>query len=168
MRPTPVASPRTVLACAAFACFLTACTDDKPAAAAAPREGTVYGKITEGPTVSPSAVLADLDAFDGKAVRLTGIATAVCQRAGCWMDVADEKASIRIKVRDGEVVFPVTAKGRRVIAEGVVVKIPADPANDPAACGKGHAHGEEHHDCARPRGASARLDGVGATVFHDA
>lgn len=133
-----------------------------PAARAVP-----YGRVTEGPTVTPSAVLADLEGFSGRAVRIEGTATAVCTRRGCWMDVADDKASLRIKVRDGEVTFPISAKGRRVIAEGTVRVIPADPANDPATCG-GHGGGEDHHDCARPAGASARLDGVGAIVFQDA
>ena len=147
----------------ALALALTACVQDPAPAAPAPL-ATAYGQVTEGPTVTPSAVLADLDAFAGKAVRLEGTATAVCGKAGCWMDVADDAASIRIKVRDGQVVFPISAKGRRVVAEGTLVKIPADPAKDPASCGGGTAH----EDCARPRGASARLDGVGATVFEGA
>lgn len=139
-----------------------ACVTEAPPARVQPRV-TTYGTVTEGPTVTPSKVLAGIDAYAGKRVRLAGTVTAVCQRRGCWMDVADETASIRIKVRDGEVVFPFSAKGQQVVAEGTIVKIPVDPAKDAAACGGG-AH-EEGHDCARPAGASARLDGVGATVF---
>ena len=150
-------------ACLAEGPVTTAPRVDAPAAAPATAPKAMsYGRVTQGPTVTPSAVLADIDGFAGKAVRLEGTATKVCERAGCWMDVADANASIRIKVRDGEVVFPIAARGRRVVAEGTIVKIPLDPAKDPAACGGGHEPG---HDCARPAGATARLDGVGATVF---
>jgi hypothetical protein len=42
---------------------------------------------------------------------------------GCWMAVApegDDKAgTVRLKVDDGVIVFPVSAKGRKVSAEGV-------------------------------------------------
>lgn len=59
----------------------------------------------------------------GKTLRVDGIATAVCTHMGCWMAVAaegDEKGpTVRLKVDDGVIVFPVTAKGRKVSAEGV-------------------------------------------------
>lgn len=132
---------------------------------AAPVERTTYGLVTVGPTMSPGAALASLDAHDGKTVRIEGTVAAVCPMRGCWMDIAGAGGeTIRIKVKDGEVVFPQTAKGKRVVAEGVLVKIPADPAADTHACGdEGHATGE-HADCARPAGARARLDGTGAVV----
>ena len=62
----------------------------------------------------------------GKTLRVDGVATAVCTHMGCWMAVAAEGpdgnadgATVRLKVDDGVIVFPVTAKGRRVSAEGV-------------------------------------------------
>jgi hypothetical protein len=136
------------------------------APAAAPTANrTTYGLVTVGPTMSPGAALASLDANDGKTVRIEGTVAAVCPMRGCWMDIAGDRGeTIRIKVKDGEVVFPQTAKGKRVVAEGVLVKIPADPAADTHTCGdEGHAKGE-HADCARPAGARARLDGTGAVV----
>jgi hypothetical protein len=44
---------------------------------------------------------------------------------GCWMDLVsdDKEHKIRVKVNDGEMVFPVEAKGSEAIAEGVVTKI---------------------------------------------
>ena len=115
-------------------------------------------------------ILARIDAYDGKVMRVEGTVAAVCQHRGCWMDIAGaDGATIRIKVKDGEVVFPKTATGKKVIAEGVVVKIPADPADDRTSCegGEGHAEGqgEAHEDCSRPEGASARIDGSGAVIF---
>jgi hypothetical protein len=59
----------------------------------------------------------------GKTLRVDGVATAVCTHMGCWMAVAPEGdeqgGTIRLKVDDGVIVFPVTAKGRKVSAEGV-------------------------------------------------
>jgi hypothetical protein len=62
-------------------------------------------------------------AYVGKTLRVDGVATAVCSAMGCWIAVAaegDQKgATVRIKVDDGVIVFPMTAKGRKVSAEGV-------------------------------------------------
>lgn len=60
--------------------------------------------------------------YVGKTVRIDGVATAVCQEMGCWMAVADSDSkdapTIRLKVEDGVIVFPMSAKGKRVSAEG--------------------------------------------------
>ena len=59
----------------------------------------------------------------GQTVRVDGVATAVCSHMGCWMAVAapDDPTgpTVRLKVDDGVIVFPVTAKGKKVSAEGV-------------------------------------------------
>jgi hypothetical protein len=62
--------------------------------------------------------------YVGKTVRIDGLATAVCQEMGCWMAVADsaetDAPTIRLKVEhEGAIVFPMSAKGKRVSAEGV-------------------------------------------------
>jgi hypothetical protein len=61
--------------------------------------------------------------FAGRTIRIDGVATAVCAHMGCWMAVAahgDENgATVRLKVDDGVIVFPVSAKGKKVSAEGV-------------------------------------------------
>ena len=48
--------------------------------------------------------------------------------AGCWIDVKDRKADsqIRVKVTDGEIVFPVEAKGKAVQAEGIFSRMELD------------------------------------------
>jgi hypothetical protein len=126
---------------------------------------TTLGQVSEGPSLTPAQVLADVDGHAGKTVRVAGTVAAVCPMRGCWMDVAGASGeTIRIKVRDGQIVFPGSAVGKKVVVEGVVVKIPSDPAADTAACGDHDHGGAEHHDCARPAGASARIDGVGAII----
>lgn len=65
--------------------------------------------------------------YVGKTIRIDGVATAVCEHMGCWLAVASENdpdgATVRLKVEDGVIVFPVTAKGKKVSAEGVLEEI---------------------------------------------
>jgi hypothetical protein len=61
--------------------------------------------------------------YAGKTIRIDGVATAVCEEMGCWMAVAerDEKdaPAVRLKVEhEGAIVFPMSAKGKKVSAEG--------------------------------------------------
>ena len=63
------------------------------------------------------------EAFVGKTVRIDGVATAVCEDMGCWLAIstgdAKDADTIRVKVEDGVIKFPVTAKGKQISAEGV-------------------------------------------------
>jgi len=84
-------------------------------------------KLGTGVTLKDSTPIKALvdqpSAYVGKTLRVDGVATAVCTHMGCWMAVAaegDEQGpTVRLKVDDGVIVFPVTAKGRKVSAEGV-------------------------------------------------
>lgn len=61
----------------------------------------------------------------GKLVQVKGKVVEVCEKAGCWMNLVDPKTSakVRIKVQDGEIVFPKEAVGRMAVAEGTFTKI---------------------------------------------
>ena len=58
--------------------------------------------------------------------------TAVCEHMGCWMTLApagaagEHPATLRLKVEDGVIVFPVSARGRTAVAQGVVARIGGD------------------------------------------
>jgi hypothetical protein len=86
--------------------------------------------------------------FVGKTVRIDGVATAVCENMGCWLAVSTSDAqdadTIRVKVEDGVIVFPITAKGKSVSAEGVFEEVTPQAATDAAA---EHA---AHHPQAKP------------------
>ena len=87
-------------------------------------EETKLGTGVRLKTPTPIAALTDTPKeFVGKTIRIDGVATAVCEMMGCWMAVAAEDApsgkTVRLKVEDGVIVFPVSAKGKRVSAEGV-------------------------------------------------
>lgn len=70
------------------------------------------------------AILAEPAAFTGKTVQVKGKVTEVCQMAGCWMALVDlaSNALIRIKVNDGDIVFPKESIGKLATAEGKLVK----------------------------------------------
>ena len=97
--------------------------ETKPAAAVQ-AGGDVFGAgVTEMASVAISEIVADPEAFDGKTVKVEGMVTDVCAKRGCWFEMAGaapgEKA--RFKVTDGEMVFPMTAKGRHAVAQGKIV-----------------------------------------------
>lgn len=86
-----------------------------------------YGKgVTVAETTSMARILADPDAWVGKRVRIEGKVMDVCPMAGCWMELeeGDGVSKLRVKVEDGVIVFPVTAKGKLAVAEGTVEAIP--------------------------------------------
>jgi hypothetical protein len=73
--------------------------------------------------VSVSALMAAPDASVGKVVQVKGRVTEVCEKMGCWMQLTDGKSAVRIKVVDGEIVFPGSAIGRSAVAEGTLSRI---------------------------------------------
>lgn len=97
-------------------------TETAPSAAPIP-EGKSFGAgITLTETVAIDAILADPAAYKGKTVRVEGMITDVCPKRGCWFDMAGTEPGkkLKFKVTDGEMVFPVDAKGQWASAEGVV------------------------------------------------
>ena len=99
----------------------TAVAED--AATASLDEGKAYGdELTQTEGVSISAILADPVAYDGQSVRVEGLVTDVCAKRGCWFEMAGEDVGekIRFKVEDGVMVFPMDAKGKFAVAEGVL------------------------------------------------
>jgi hypothetical protein len=89
--------------------------------------GEVYGGGVKVAEATPIAkILADPDAYVGKTVRIEGKVLDVCPMKGCWMELAQEgeASSLKVKVDDGVIVFPVTAKGKLAVAEGVLEAIP--------------------------------------------
>lgn len=89
-------------------------------------EGTTYGEgLTGTEIVKISELLDNPDTYVGKTVRVEGLVTDVCPKRGCWMEIASDREfeTIRLKVDDGVIVFPMDAKGKRAVAEGVLTKM---------------------------------------------
>jgi hypothetical protein len=98
------------------------------AAGAAADEKTLGGGVTLKEATPIAAILKAPGDYVGKAVRIDGVATAVCQEMGCWMAVADSDKegapTIRLKVEhEGAIIFPMSAKGKKVSAEGTFESI---------------------------------------------
>lgn len=64
------------------------------------------------------------DKYLNKVIKVEGIATDVCPKRGCWMKVSgkDRKGSLMVKVNDGEMVFPMNARGKNIVLQGKLTK----------------------------------------------
>ena len=58
-------------------------------------------------------------------VLISGTILEVCPMRGCWINVKDNNSdsNIRIKVTDGEIVFPLSSKGKQVDVQGTFTKL---------------------------------------------
>ncbi|MBK8057493.1 MAG: DUF4920 domain-containing protein [Gemmatimonadetes bacterium] len=92
-------------------------------ASTAVAQSRAFGKaLTLKDATAISSILKDPQAYDGKRVLVEGLIIEVCEERGCWIRIASDKAfeSLRFKVEDGVMTFPQEAKGKTVLAEGVV------------------------------------------------
>jgi starvation-inducible outer membrane lipoprotein len=94
-------------------------------AVAFPEETKLGQPVDVAAATSISDILAQPESYLGRTVRIEGEVTNVCPEMGCWMEVRDPQTrkSLRVKVDDGQIVFPKTAKGRMVTAQGKIEKM---------------------------------------------
>jgi hypothetical protein len=80
--------------------------------------------ISQEKATPVSELLENGDAYLGQRVQVRGMIVDVCESRGCWVYVAGDKAfeKIRVKVKDGEIVFPLEARGLEAVVEGVLEK----------------------------------------------
>ena len=101
-----------------LAALAVAFTTVPPAAAG---EISTYGDGAGAGQPTPIAeILADPAGFRGKQVKVRGRVAGVCPKAGCWIELVDDRAQVRIKVEDGVIVFPRDAEGKWAEARGKV------------------------------------------------
>ena len=133
---------------------------------------TIRGAETFGaaPTVKDATPIAQLLAkpadFQGQTVRVEGIVTGVCTMMGCWMGIAPADApkgpSILIKVDDGVIVFPASARGRRATAQGVMERVGSGDAEGQEAA---HEHAEHEGRTTSDEAARWQIKATGAIVY---
>ena len=94
-------------------------------------EATLGSEITLTERTKISDILADPDSYLDKVVLVEGEVLDVCPKMGCWMELksdspieeSDVAEKIKVKVKDGEIVFPMEAIGQNALVEGKVYKI---------------------------------------------
>ena len=151
------------------------CDKGSKSEAAAPAKSTAndlsFGAgVKLAQATSIDAILASPKDFNGKTVRVEGMIVDVCPKRGCWMELAGEKPGqkLKFKVTDGEMVFPMDAKGRRATAEGVIaVKELSIEESKQYAEYQAKEYGKPYDPASiTAPTVVARLDGTGA-VIHD-
>ena len=81
----------------------------------------LYGvSLSDTKAIDIGALLRSADEYVGGQVMIKGSIIEVCPMRGCWIQAQDKNtlSSIRIKVTDGEIVFPLSAIGLEILAEG--------------------------------------------------
>lgn len=89
------------------------------------KETKLGSDITLTEKTKISDILSDPDSYLDQTVLVEGEILNVCPKMGCWMELKsdDGEGMIKVKVKDGEIVFPVDAIGENAIVEGTVYKI---------------------------------------------
>ena len=85
-----------------------------------------YGKgITLSEETLLSTIMEAPEKYEGEQILLSGTIVEVCPKRGCWVDLSGDKEfeKIQVKVKDGEIVFPLSAKGNEAMVEGVIEKL---------------------------------------------
>lgn len=168
--------PRIIaVALLAGACQPAEQATEQPAAEAAPAfdvaafVGTTYGEPLTLTELTPvSAILETPESWVGQRVLIQGMVVEVCESKGCWMEISGEQdfQKIRVKVDDGVIVFPLTARGKQALAEGVVevVELTHEQALEQAKH-EAEEHGHEF-DPSTVTGPTTtyRIRGLGAVV----
>ena len=122
-------------------------------------------------TTAVSDLLENGDAYVGQRVQVRGMIVDVCASRGCWVYVAGDKPfeKIRVKVKDGEIVFPLEARGIEAVVEGTLEKF--DLSREEVIQRKRH-HAEEQGEEFDPdtvtggetffqiRGLGAQIEGI--------
>lgn len=115
--------------------------------------------------VAISTLLAKPADYVGKTVQVKGKITGVCQEMGCWMYVADEQGrKIRIKVNDGEIVFPKDGAGRIATAEGVFTKLVLTREQAIEAAREEARDSKKPFDPASVKTVDYQIQGTGAVI----
>jgi hypothetical protein len=139
------------------------------ACAAPDQEGTVYGEqLTMTDTTLISSILSEPDAYIGEHVLVAGTVVEVCEMRGCWLELASDREyeTLRVKVEDGVIVFPMSARGHHAVVEGVIERI---DLTEEQAIEQARHHAEEQgipFDSTTVTGPTVtyQLRGIGAVI----
>lgn len=129
-------------------------------------ESEQYGKeLTLKDKTQISDILSNPAEFDGEKVLIEGKVADVCENKGCWIEVTDsEDNTIKVKVEDGEIVFPTEAEGKTALVEGKVYSLDGESVD----CSEHEEEGEMKTPacCEGKKSASKiyQIKGIGAVI----
>ena len=95
-------------------------------------DAALGNKITLTEKTNISDILADPESYLDQVVLVEGEVLNVCPKMGCWMELKSDQPSeeesvefdkIKVKVKDGDIIFPMEAVGQNALVEGKVYKI---------------------------------------------
>ena len=96
----------------------------KIAAAPAPAPNQFGAPLGKSPVVSLADIVRESGKYAKTTVKTEGKVTAVCQAAGCWMEIADATGSAHIRMSGHSFFVPKSASGRQARVEGTVLAKP--------------------------------------------
>ena len=85
-----------------------------------------YGQtVSKTNQLSINELISSADKYLGKNVVVNAQIDDVCPMRGCWINIkeANSDLHIRVKVTDGEIVFPLTSKGKYADVQGKFSKL---------------------------------------------
>lgn len=108
--------------------FLISCFAASVAMAERPEATGTYGDgAGDGEAIAIARIVEQPEKFKGQEVKVEGEISGVCPKKGCWLELRDaDDRSLRVKVKDDVIVFPVDAVGLKAVARGVVQIIDMD------------------------------------------
>ena len=129
-----------------------------------------YGKpVTLKETTKISDIYANPDQFNGKRVKVQGPIVDVCAERGCWIAIGSDQEfqTLRFKVDDGVIVFPLAIKGQNAVVEGVLT---VTTLSEAAQIEQGEHMAKEKKTTFDPKTVkgpktSVQIKGEGAEVF---
>ena len=99
----------------------------KPAPATAAAPSTKFGApLGNSPVVPLAEIVRETGKYAKTTVRTEGQVTAVCQAAGCWMEITDPVGQAHVRMGGHSFFVPKSASGRRARVEGTVLPKPDD------------------------------------------
>lgn len=131
-------------------------------------EAKKYGNdITLTEKTLISEIIASPENFVGKKVLVEGTVVGVCAKRGCWMNLSGDKdyESIRVKVNDGEIVFPMEVKGKNALVEGEVYSLVVEGEGCGGDC-EGEHKDENKEECDHEKTTKKvyMIKGLGAVI----
>lgn len=127
-----------------------------------------YGKeISLKDKTSISKIMENPENFVGKKVLVEGNVVGVCEKRGCWINLSSDKEfeTMRVKVNDGEIVFPMEAKGKKALVEGEVYSIVVEGEGCGGDC-TDEKNKDENHKCEHEKTTKKvyQIKGLGAVI----